>query len=147
MKTLSKIKVGDKIRVLKDYAYGTRELAGTILTVIKIQKDCVQTNNTLGGSWNWVFDLNSFKNGSVELVKQTSSKHPKLKSAQIIDSRFNNFLISENYNHKPTNTYLSILYTPNMIDTGNHYHIDLDLKQVKKLHKFLGEFVRLKKKC
>ena len=33
------------------------------------------------------------------------------------------------------------LFTPNMDDTTNHFHIELPLLQAEKLHKWLGEYL------
>lgn len=38
------------------------------------------------------------------------------------------------------------LFTPDMKDTTNHYHIDLKVEQAEKLFKWLGQFLEKNKK-
>jgi hypothetical protein len=53
--------------------------------------------------------------------------YTKIKSKQI-----NNFIISWDYNTTPKSKFPVFLFTPDMDDTNNHYHIKLDKTQARK---------------
>jgi len=73
-------------------------------------------------------------------------KRSKHGSTDIIKGNFNNLGISWDYDYEDTieERVAVLLYTPHMQDTDNHYHIPLNLKQAKTLHKWLGEFIKEK---
>lgn len=62
---------------------------------------------------------------------------------------YNNLVISWdsdaigwNYQNNPKTRYPVLLYTPDMNDTNEHYHIDLTPTQARKLHKWLGDYLK-----
>lgn len=76
-----------------------------------------------------------------------------MKLKQIIKGDYNNLSISsdvmQHFVDKKGKLFkekeellVTFLFTPTMHDTVNHYHIDLNLKEVKKLTKFLNKFLK-----
>lgn len=53
----------------------------------------------------------------------------------IIDKEIHNLVISED-------TGAVLLFTPDMKKTAHHYHIELDVDRVRKLHKWLAGFLK-----
>jgi hypothetical protein len=56
-----------------------------------------------------------------------------------------NLNISWDFDTNPKKNYPVLLYTPDMRDTDNHYHIALSEKQARELRDWLTAFLRSKR--
>ena len=60
----------------------------------------------------------------------------------IIDFDFDNLRISEDTSRHDDDTPVAVLlYTPDMGNTNEHYHIEMTTKQAMRLHSWLGYFL------
>lgn len=57
-----------------------------------------------------------------------------------------NLVLHWDYDTNPKNHYPVLFYTPDMNNTDTHYHIQLNLIQAKKMHKWLSAFIKNKKR-
>lgn len=64
-----------------------------------------------------------------------------MKAKTIRDSQINNLIISEDTDEN-ANPIAVLLYTPNMSDTQNHFHIELDMNKAAEMHAWLGDFLK-----
>ena len=60
----------------------------------------------------------------------------------IKSGRYENLDISLDYDTNPKKQFPVLLYTPNMKNTNEHFHICLNRRETRKLHKYLGEYLR-----
>lgn len=67
-------------------------------------------------------------------------------SAAIKDTKTNNLQISEDTGRDSDDFTAVLLYTPNMNDTSEHFHIELGLEEVAKLYAWLGRFLQTRGK-
>lgn len=68
-------------------------------------------------------------------------------STNICNGRIDNLSINWDFDYHEESIrerYPVFLFTPDMEDTREHYHIKLDLEQARKLHKWFGEFIKEK---
>jgi len=75
-----------------------------------------------------------------------SYKRHKYGITKIIKNRFNNLQINWDYITTLKSKHPVLLFTPDMKDTNNHYHIPLTVKQAIKLRDWLNDFIEDKSK-
>jgi hypothetical protein len=66
----------------------------------------------------------------------------KFGSTNIKSRRRNNLGISWDYKTNPKHKYPILLFTPDMENMDNHYHIELNKRQAKILHAWLTAFLK-----
>jgi len=80
-----------------------------------------------------------------EYVKNQKLLKKKYWATGIKNKRIDNLSISWDFYDREDRKFPVFLFTPDMKATKDHYHIKLDLRQVKKLHNWLGRFIKEKK--
>lgn len=78
--------------------------------------------------------------------KQSELKE-KYKVTEIVPDNRDNLSISMDYDDdwdEVQQRFAVMLFTPDMNDTTEHWHIQLDDNQAKKLHSWLGDFLNMK---
>ncbi len=87
-------------------------------------------------------------------MKKINTKKLSLNKAVKFDPKFilirsgklNNLGISLEYDNNPSKKFPVLFFTPDMSNKMNHYHIDLNAKQVKVLRDWLDDFEKNRKK-
>lgn len=63
-----------------------------------------------------------------------------VKTEQILEGQRNNLMIGEDTG-LDDEAIAVFLFTPDMQNTGEHHHIEMNIEQSKKLHEWLGKFL------
>ena len=56
--------------------------------------------------------------------------------------KFHNLSISLDYDYDPDDLHPVLLFTPDMSNTIEHWHISLDKKETKELYEWLGKYLK-----
>ena len=70
----------------------------------------------------------------------------KIDSLNLINKRFNNLKINRDYFSNPKSHFPVFLFTPDMENVSEHFHISLSRKTANKLRKWLDKYEKDRKK-